>query len=368
MGRLFGQRDRKRERRDELLSAYLDDELSAEDRARLEAQLATDQALQAELDALRRTVTLVRDLSPAPLPRNFILPQTMAARPQSAPSARSRRAWTAPFLTAATAVVSLMFVVVLASDLLFSGAGQFASAPAPEWTMTEMMESDAPQEAPAVAPVAEQAVAEVTVEVEAEVVVEAEEALRYEEVPTGTQPPMPSEVPPDVEPTTTSVAQDYVLEGSNGMSATMPSAGGGEPIEEPAPPPVPSPTVAAADVPPPGASPAAELFTAPPPPSSTVVEEADEASPVTPTASARALEGGPTLTPMEDVTLSPQDVGEAEPEVVKAVPGESGDEPHAEYVSPTTTPLPWRALEIVLGLATLGLAIATVSAWRARRQ
>lgn len=372
MGRLFGQQDRKREQRDELLSAYLDGQLSAEDQVRLEAQLVTDQALQAELDALRRTVALVRDLSPAPLPRNFILPQAMAARPQSAPSARPRRAWAAPFLTAATAVVSLMFVVVLAGDLLLlSGRGQFASAPASDWAVTEMMESDAPQEAPAAAPVTEQAVAEVTVEVEAEVVVEAEEALRYEAMPTDTQLPMPAEVPPETEPTTTSVAEDYAVEASNDMSATVPAAGGEEPVSEPAlSAPVPSPTATAADLPPPGASPAAELLTVPFPPTPTVVEEAGEVLTVSPTAaeSARALEGGPTLTPMEDVTLPPQADGEAQPEAAKAEPGESGDEVGVEYGPPPTTTLPWRALEIVLGLATLGLAIATVSAWRARRQ
>ena len=47
--------------RDELLSAYLDDQLDAEDRARLEAQLAGDPALRSELEMLRRTVALVRD-------------------------------------------------------------------------------------------------------------------------------------------------------------------------------------------------------------------------------------------------------------------------------------------------------------------
>jgi hypothetical protein len=30
--------------------------------------------------------------------------------------------------------------------------------------------------------------------------------------------------------------------------------------------------------------------------------------------------------------------------------------------------IPWRGLEIALGLAALGLALATIWAWRARRQ
>jgi len=101
----------------------LDSELSAEEQTRLEAQLQTDPVLQAELDALRHTVALVRALAPVSIPRNFILSQTMltAARPQPTKSPRPRRIWNAPFLATATAVVSLMFVVVLAGDLLLAG-------------------------------------------------------------------------------------------------------------------------------------------------------------------------------------------------------------------------------------------------------
>jgi len=136
MGRLFGQA-RERERQDELLSAYLDSELSAGEQARLEAQLADDPALQAELDALRQAVTLVRDLPQVPIPRNFILPQTMAARPH--------RAWAAPLLTAATAIASFLFIALLSLDLLLPGMrGNLAFAPAPE----PQMAAEAPREMP----------------------------------------------------------------------------------------------------------------------------------------------------------------------------------------------------------------------------
>ncbi|MEE9616174.1 MAG: zf-HC2 domain-containing protein, partial [Anaerolineae bacterium] len=141
MVRLFTRQAGKREQRDELLSAYLDDQLSAGERARLEAQLATDPVLRAELDTLRHTVALVRDLPPVPIPRNFILPRTVAARPRPVQRARPRPAWTAPLLTAATAVVSLVFVVVLAGDLLLSGVGGQAFAPA----AAPPMEAEAPQ-------------------------------------------------------------------------------------------------------------------------------------------------------------------------------------------------------------------------------
>jgi len=140
MRRLFGQA-RERERRDELLSAYLDGELSAGERARLEAQLVADPALQAELDALRQTVALMRALPLVPSPRNFILPQTTPSRPRPAPLARPRRAWAAPLLTAATAVASLLFVAVLSLDLFLPRmAGNLAFAPEPQ------MAAEAPQE------------------------------------------------------------------------------------------------------------------------------------------------------------------------------------------------------------------------------
>ncbi len=342
MGRLSGRREREQEQRDEWLSAYLDGELSAEEQTRLEAQLATDLALQAELDALRRTVTLVRDLASVPIPRNFILPQTMAARARPAPALRPRRAWTAPFLTAATAVVSLLFVVVLAGDLLLSGAGRGASEPASAWPVAQIAESEAPREAPAPASVGEQVA--VTIEVEAETVFEVEEALGLGAVPTDTLLPMPAEAPPNAEPTATDVAEGYVVEESRDVSSTVPAMGGGGPTVEPT--------------------------TVLPTPSPTMAEKAEDTSTILSTATAvsRADESDLDLTPreMEKITPSPQAVGEAESEAAEAMPGALESEVRDEYDQPPAETLPWRILEIVLGLVALGLALATIRAWRAR--
>jgi len=119
--------------RNELLSAYLDHQLSAEERARLERELAQDSALRRELEALRETVNLVQDLPQAELPRNFILPERTPQRHPPEPEAHLTsdrpRAWLAPLLTAATTIVSLLFVVVLAGDLLLAGLGQTAALP-----------------------------------------------------------------------------------------------------------------------------------------------------------------------------------------------------------------------------------------------
>lgn len=318
MVRLFTRQAREREQRDELLSAYLDDQLSAGERARLEAQLATDPALRAELDTLRHTVALVRDLPPVPIPRNFILPQTVAARPRPVRRARPRRAWAAPLLTAATAVVSLVFVVVLAGDLLLSGMGERAFAPA----AAPLMEAEAPQVALESAPVIE----EVEVEVEEEV------------IPAATPLPMPMEVPPGVVPTAVVEAEHYDAEAPRGVETTMPAAGGGLSEEATAPAPSPSPAV---------------------------VEKAA----VAPTAPAVA-----TALPQEDTNgaePTPSEVAEVAPLMVEEekteAPRDERGAPEGEAVGLRSV-IPWRVLEVALGLAALGLTLATVWAWRARRR
>ncbi len=325
---LFTQRTRERERRDELLSAYLDGELSAEERARLEAQLASDPALQAELEALRHTVALMHDLPQVPIPRNFILPQTMVARLRPAPSARPRRAWAAPLLTAATAVVSLLFVVVLAGDLLFFSAGRLAFAPA----SAPQMEAEVPQSALAPSLVSE----EVQVEAEMEKAISA-----------ATPPPMPMEVPLEAMPTATIEAEHYAVGASEGEEATAPAMDGGDLAEEEG---TPSPREAA------GGGPTEETTTSTPPPRANEVEEAAAA----PTA------------PGEMAEVAPLAVGEGED--AEATEGEWG----APEIEPEDGPgiegarlaliSPWRVVEVVLGLTGLVLALAAVWAWRARRR
>jgi hypothetical protein len=332
MGRLFGRPEREREQRDELLSAYLDGELSAEEQARLGAQLAADPALQAELEALRRTVALVRELPPVRIPRNFVLPPTRAARPRSAPSARPRRAWTAPLLTAATAVVSLMFVAILAGDLLLSGAGQLAPEPA-----AQMAESETLPEAPAPAAVVEPGAIEVTVAVEAEV--PAEETLRLGTTPTDTLLPMPAEPPPDAAPAT-DVPEGYAIETSQDMSGTVPAMGGGGPAIEPT------------------AAPHTPI----------VEEQAEDEWTIPPAATGipGTDEGDLELTPREVEVPPPQQaMGEAEPETLGAMPGAPESETRKEYSQPPAVTVPWRTLEVFLGLTALGLALATIWAWRA---
>jgi len=315
---LFTRQAREREQRDELLSAYLDDQLSAGERARLEAQLATDPVLRAELDTLRHTVALVRDLPPVPIPRNFILPRTVAARPRPVQRARPRPAWTAPLLTAATAVVSLVFVVVLAGDMLLSGVGGQAFAPA----AAPPMEVEVPQEV-----ALESAPSSEEVEVEVE-----------EVIPAATPLPMPMEVPPEVVSTAVVEAEHYDTEAPRAAETTVPAAGGGLSEEATAPAPTLSPGVVEK---------AAVAPTAPTVATDVSKEETNGAEP----------------TPSEVAEAVPLMVEEEETEALRDERGA----PEGEAVGLRSV-IPWRRLEIALGLAALGLALATIWAWRARRQ
>ncbi len=318
IGRLFRRSEREQKRRDELLSVYLDDQQSSQERERLEARLATDPTLQAELETLRHTVSLVRELPSVPIPRNFILPQSVAERPQPAPSPRPRRAWAAPLLTAATAIVSLLFVVVLAGDLLLvSRMNNLSTAPAP----AAMME--APQMAMEPSPIVEK------VELEAEHAVEEPAAM-----------PLPAEVPPGAPLAATTEEEIAAAETSDDADATVvAAAAGGGPADE-----------------------AADL--APTLVSTTVVEEAPLAltSPVEATPEPKAprvaeptpSEAAKALPPMADT----EDFGAAEEGEWRARNG---------LVAPSPA-LPWRALEVALGLTVLVLAFFTIRAWRARRR
>ena len=341
MGGLLTRQARERERRDELLSAYLDGQLGARERARLEAQLATDPALEAELETLQHTVALVRDLPSVPVPRNFILPQTAAARPQPARRARPRRAWAVPFLTAATAVVSLAFIVVLAGEMLLLGAGGIAYAP----EIGQVME--APQAA--WVPPAEEEVAVETVVVEAEM----EKAVP---APAEVERPAaeaPAEAPQEAPLAAAEVAEDEG-ESAEAEVTSEPGMGGGG-VAEPTATPAPAAT-----------TPLVEGMAAPAPtPSPPVVEEAADAGRAPAIATAAPGEAVNLVTP------TPGQVGELVPraEEEEGLAGTEVEPPVREEPGLGRVVIsPWRVVEIVLGLTALGLALATVWAWRARRR
>ena len=106
------------ERIDELLSAYLDGMLTADEQAQLEARLERDPALRARLQGLRLTVRSLSALPQVALPRNFILSPAMVKDKTPRPTARPRalrRSW--PIFGWATAIATLLLVFVVAGDV-----------------------------------------------------------------------------------------------------------------------------------------------------------------------------------------------------------------------------------------------------------
>lgn len=143
----------------DLLSAYLDDELTTDERATLEARLQTDAALRRELDLLRQTVTLIRNMPTLQAPRNFTLtPEMLAPDEQSGSTGQSavqpitetkitplpqRKTTLAPYTWAGLAAALVVVVFGLAFVLSQNGfnpqqmpsSNNIAAAPtSPSWT------------------------------------------------------------------------------------------------------------------------------------------------------------------------------------------------------------------------------------------
>ena len=269
--------------------------------------------------------------------RNFILPRS-AAVPQPVPPSILRRAWLAPLLTAATSVLSLLFIVVLAGDLLLAGASGRGFAPAAIPAPEAMLEiAPAPREVEVV-PVEE---------------AEAEEEAVSQELPAdlaGTE--LPVEV-------TVVVEKEGVVEGP----AALESAAQVE--ETRALDPTPAPEAAEAV----DALPATAVARA-------VAEEGEESVEQAPVGGGHAA---PTATPAAD-TVPEEREDDLEPtpaEMAKAVAPVIEDDQDAaalEFTPLTDQPIeaprvfPWRVTELALGLAALALGGVTIWAWLARRR
>lgn len=153
----------------ELLSAYLDGQVTEAERADVEAQLAVSAAWREELASLRWTVGLLGSVPQAPLPRSFELPIPTApvsdtarevaaaagaarpttpappsgARPVARPAAPRPTAttpWLSSVLRAASAVAVALLLAVVGLDVWQTGA--LRGRPAP-------MAAQAPASAPA---------------------------------------------------------------------------------------------------------------------------------------------------------------------------------------------------------------------------
>jgi hypothetical protein len=113
----------------ELLSAYLDDEVTAAERTQVEAHLASCQQCHTDLEGLRWTVGLMAQLPLVELPRAFYL--TEAAVSPTSP-ARQWPGWLQPLLSFSTALSALAFLVLLLTTITPLGGTETASAPRPQ--------------------------------------------------------------------------------------------------------------------------------------------------------------------------------------------------------------------------------------------
>jgi hypothetical protein len=96
------------------LSAYIDNQLSALERAEIESRLAREPELQATLSDLQRTVRVLRLLPVVKPPRRFTLTPAMVG-------ARARRAPMFSALRLSAAFCAVLLAVVVAGDFAASG-------------------------------------------------------------------------------------------------------------------------------------------------------------------------------------------------------------------------------------------------------
>ncbi len=110
----------------ELLSAYLDGELSARDRARLEARMSKQPELRLGLEELRQTSLLLRSLPRKRAPRNFTIPNALPRR-RALPRLY-------PALSFASALAGILFLIVFIGDYTLGTSTQSLASKVPAST------------------------------------------------------------------------------------------------------------------------------------------------------------------------------------------------------------------------------------------
>lgn len=135
----------------ENLSAYIDQQLSASERARVERHLQACEPCREELAALRHTTALISQAPRVHAPRSFALPRSMQ------PIQASQRRWEGLFAFARTAAViaSALMIVFLAGDvaltLRWASTGAMPSAQPETFKMTTVVVELGTEEEPMVA-------------------------------------------------------------------------------------------------------------------------------------------------------------------------------------------------------------------------
>jgi anti-sigma factor RsiW len=112
----------------ELLSAYIDQQLSAVERQALERRLEQEPALRRELEELQTTIALLRDLPALELPRSFMLDPAMAPK---------RRGFWQQLLPFGGGLVGVALVMLIGVTFFGAAGGGIALAPRPPAEMAE---------------------------------------------------------------------------------------------------------------------------------------------------------------------------------------------------------------------------------------
>ncbi|MCA9984683.1 MAG: zf-HC2 domain-containing protein [Anaerolineales bacterium] len=225
------------EKQQELLTAYVDDELTPAERQRFEQMMAGDELLRAEMERQRLFKRAIQELPRVAAPRNFILNPADYRAP-----APQRAIQLYPALRAATALAALFLIFIVSTSLLNSGgaipesASDIAFVPTDNANLASGAAESAPMEATEIAPAeavaaesaandesgaaADSAAAEEVVEEMAE---EAEADFFYEETVTpAATPSMAGAAVTDTEES--AAAEEGGTAGEDEAAAPRPSA------------------------------------------------------------------------------------------------------------------------------------------------
>jgi hypothetical protein len=133
----------------ELISAYLDDQLSKKDHERFEARLKAEPELRKELDEINKTRLMIHNLPHLHAPRNYYI------RPIAVPVRATLKL--APVFGVVSAIATILLVAVIFGSTLFRSNGPVAMAPAapaiqPQQTIQQQAAPQAERSSPVIEP------------------------------------------------------------------------------------------------------------------------------------------------------------------------------------------------------------------------
>ncbi len=331
----------KEEKRQEAITAYLDDVLSPKERERFERQMAAEPALKAEVDAQGSLRYQLRQLPRKTVPRNYTLDPAVYGQPEQ-PNAFLFY----PYLRGATVMAGLLFVVALSAQLLFGsqsvdGLSNIAVAP---MLALESADDSFAAEAERVAsePVADEQAIESEIEEGSDTILEAEMVEEEVVEEQESAAPLPAEEQAE-EAMAVEIIVTAELEAEEVEMPAEDSAAGGMPAESP---PLgesePERTAAESD---------GSLVTAEATPTSPATAETELALPAASPAQARS-------TRQAVATVITQGAEKAEGETIEEPLGkDTAGAPDDKLVDPLQ---PLLILVIILGIIVLLLAVTTL--------